>query len=59
MRQLSTYLIIFVGAGFGGALRHAANVIVSRLVGSEYPYSTFLVNVGGSFAMALLAGWFA
>ena len=59
MHQLSTYLIVFVGAGFGGALRHAVNVIVSRLLGSEYPYSTFLVNVGGSFAMGLLAGWFA
>ena len=59
MRQLSTYLIVFVGAGFGGALRHAANVMVSRLVGSPYPFSTFLVSVSGSFAMGLLAGWFA
>jgi CrcB protein len=59
MRQLSAYLIVFVGAGFGGALRHAMNVIVSRLLGSEYPYGTFLVNVGGSCAMGLLAGWFA
>jgi fluoride exporter len=58
MHQLSTYLIVFVGAGFGGALRHAMNAIVSRLLGSEYPYSTFFVNVGGSCAMGLLAGWF-
>jgi fluoride exporter len=59
MHQLSNCLIVFVGAGLGGALRHATNVMVSRLLGSDYPYSTFLVNVGGSFAMGLLAGWFA
>ncbi|HEX7232681.1 MAG TPA: fluoride efflux transporter CrcB [Candidatus Binatia bacterium] len=48
-----------------GALRFRSRaylretVIVSRLLGSEYPYSTFLVYLGGSFAMGLLAGWFA
>ena len=59
MHQLSRYFIVFLGAGFGGALRHAVNLFVPRLLGSQYPYSTFLINVGGSFAMGLLAGWFA
>ena len=48
MRQLSTYLIVFVGAGFGGALRHAANVMVSRLVGIYYFLDVF---IGGSTAL--------
>ena len=59
MRPLSSYLIVFLGSGLGGALRHAVNVIVPRLLGSDYPYSTILVNVGGSFIMGLMAGWFA
>ena len=59
MHPLSGYLIVFIGAGLGGTLRHAVNVMVSRLLASNYPYSTIFVNVGGSFLMGLMAGWFA
>lgn len=53
------YLIVFAGAGLGGALRHAANELALRWFGSTYPVSTLAVNVIGSFAMGLLAGYFA
>jgi CrcB protein len=53
------YLIVFLGAGLGGALRHAVNVASSRLFGLSFPYGTLIVNVAGSFAMGLLAGYFA
>ena len=53
------YLIVFLGAGIGGALRHGANVAAARLFGYGFPLGTFIVNVGGSFAMGLLAGYFA
>ena len=59
MHSLFVYFIVFLGAGLGGTLRHAVNVIVPRLLGSNYPYSTILVNAGGSFIMGLMAGWFA
>lgn len=59
MHPVSSYLIVFLGSGLGGVLRHAVNVIVPRLLGSDYPHSTILVNVGGSFIMGLMAGWFA
>jgi len=59
MHSLYNYLIVFLGAGLRGALRHAVNVIVPRLLSSQYPYSTFIVNVGGSLVMGLIAGWFA
>ena len=52
------YLIVFVGAGIGGALRHGVNVGASRLFGAGFPYGTLIVNVAGSFAMGLLAGFF-
>jgi CrcB protein len=52
------YLIVFVGAGIGGALRHGVNIGASRLFGYGFPYGTFIVNVVGSFAMGLLAGFF-
>ena len=53
------YLIVFLGAGLGGALRHGVNVVAGRLFGLGFPYGTLIVNVVGSFAMGLLAGYFA
>ena len=53
------YLIVFLGAGIGGALRHGVNVASTRLFGFSFPCGTFIVNVAGSFAMGLLAGYFA
>jgi len=53
------YLIVFLGAGIGGALRHGVNVGAARLFGYGFPFGTFIVNVAGSFLMGLLAGYFA
>ena len=53
------YLIVFLGAGIGGALRHGVNVGSARLFGYGFPFGTLIVNVVGSFAMGLLAGYFA
>src|SRR6185437_16020249 len=52
------YLIVFIGAGIGGAMRHCVNVAATRLFGFGFPYGTFIVNVLGSFVMGLLAGYF-
>ena len=53
------YLIVFVGAGIGGALRHGVNVGATKLFGFGFPFGTFIVNVVGSFIMGLFAGYFA
>jgi len=52
-------LIVFLGAGFGGVARHVFNNWIMRLVGLEFPIGIFAINVLGSTAMGLLAGWFA
>jgi CrcB protein len=53
------YLIVFLGAGIGGALRHGVNVAAARLFGYGFPFGTLIVNITGSFIMGLLAGYFA
>lgn len=53
------YLIVFLGAGAGGALRHAANQLAAHLFGMAFPYGTLTVNVAGSFLMGILAEYFA
>ena len=59
MHALWTYLIVFLGAGAGGALRHGANTVAFRFFGDAFPYGTLSINVIGSLVMGLLAGCFA
>ena len=56
MRHL---LLVFIGAGLGGALRHAANLACARAFGAAFPWGTLVVNVLGSLLMGALAGWLA
>jgi len=54
-------LIVALGGGIGAALRYHAGRIVGRIAGLQaaYPWPTFTINVVGSFAMGILAGWLA
>jgi fluoride exporter len=52
-------LLVFIGGGIGAALRHAANVAISRTFGTAFPWNTLAINVAGSVAMGLLAAFFA
>ena len=52
------YVIVFVGAGIGGALRHGVNTLALRLAGPNFPYGTMAINILGSLAMGLIAGYF-
>ncbi len=53
------YLVVFLGAGLGGAFRLGLNEIAARLIGIEFPFGTLIINVLGAFAMGLLTEYFA
>ena len=54
-----SYLLVFLGAGLGGMARHAVNGVAVRLGGPGFPWHTLTVNIAGSLAMGVLAGWLA
>lgn len=56
---VKAYLLVFLGAGMGGMMRHAVNAGAARLLGYGFPAGTMIVNVAGSFLMGALAGYFA
>jgi CrcB protein len=56
---MTSYLLVFLGAGIGGALRHGVNAGCARMCGTAFPWGTLTVNVLGSFIMGALAGWLA
>jgi CrcB protein len=53
------YLLVFIGGGLGSSLRHTVNIVCPRLLGSAFPYHTFIINITGSIVMGLIAGYLA
>ncbi|MDP1966226.1 MAG: fluoride efflux transporter CrcB [Reyranella sp.] len=54
-----SYLVVFVGAGIGGAALHVMNIWVARLMGTHFPWHTLTINILGSILMGAIIGWFA
>ena len=52
-------LLVFLGAGVGGVLRHGVNLISPRVFGSTFPVGTLCINVIGSFLIGFVASWLA
>lgn len=51
-------LLVALGGGLGAAGRFAVSLAMP-LRGDGWPWATFLINVSGSLAIGLLAGWVA
>jgi CrcB protein len=56
---MKSSLLVFVGAGLGGLMRHVLNNTITALAGSHFPFGILAINVIGSTAMGLVAGFLA
>ncbi|MCX7876349.1 MAG: fluoride efflux transporter CrcB [Melioribacteraceae bacterium] len=55
---MNNYIIVFIGAGFGGILRYWASNVVYKILPADFPYGTLLVNVLGSFIIGIVMFYF-
>jgi CrcB protein len=53
------FILVFIGSGIGGALRHGVGLLSFRLLGPNFPYGTLAINIVGSGLMGLFVGLFA
>jgi CrcB protein len=56
---MQNLLLVALGGAVGAAMRHLVNGASLRMMGPDWPYGTFIINVSGSFLMGILAGWLA
>lgn len=60
MTATPPFLPASLAVAAGGALGAWLRFFAGRLIGmGSFPVATLLINIGGSFAMGLLAGWLA
>jgi CrcB protein len=52
-------LLIAIGGAVGAVCRHLTGGAALRIMGPDWPYGTFFINVTGSLLMGVLAGWLA
>jgi len=48
------YLLVFAGGSFGAVCRYALSTFIKRISSTEFPVSTFLINLIGSFLLGIL-----
>ena len=52
-------LIVMLGGAVGALARYHLGRWAGHALGSALPWGTLIANMGGGFAMGLLAGWLA
>ena len=56
---MNGFLLVALGGALGASLRHGVGLVAVRHLPLGWPWGTGFVNIAGSLAMGLLAGWLA
>lgn len=51
---MSDYIMVLVGGSCGAMCRYAVALFIKRVISSEFPIATLLINMIGSFLIGLL-----
>ena len=54
---MQAYLWVSLGAVAGACARYFLSRVAAKLFGTSFPYGTLLINVSGSFLVALFLVW--
>jgi CrcB protein len=52
--MVDSYLMVLIGGAMGAVCRYAVSIQMKRILSSEFPLATFLINLTGSFLLGLL-----
>jgi len=58
MIHLTTLAAVAAGGAIGAGLRYSLGAVVTRLLGTGFPYGTFAANILGAMAMGCLIALF-
>jgi len=48
------YLMVFIGGSLGAVCRYAISIQMKRIISTEFPLATLIINLSGSFLLSLL-----
>ena len=48
------YLMVLIGGSLGAVCRYAVSIQMKRIISTEFPLATLLINLSGSFLLGLL-----
>lgn len=54
MIPMEKWLLVMLGGSLGAASRYGVSLLSARLLGTQFPYGTMLVNLAGCFLIGLL-----
>ncbi len=57
--MLKSFLLVGLGGAIGSVLRYLFGIWLSKYGSNDFPWSTFTINIIGSFVMGLLLGYFS
>jgi CrcB protein len=55
VEALKSYIWVGIGSAIGGMSRFWVSRVVAEAVGEKFPWGTIVINVSGSFVIAILA----
>lgn len=51
---MDKYIVLAIGGAIGTILRYITGVYSAKILGSDFPYGTLIVNTVGSFILSFL-----